>query len=261
MIMIQLPELIGKILQDLSIVGIQPTAEHTYTDPARNCTIHDPDRIRKVLTVFFIQLESALQGRSCTLHWDYREGTLHATLPTSLPPEQESVITRTRVSLQCLGGTLTLEQQGYFLTLPIEPSSNDILRAPLEAPFREFPKNSIGYMSKDDQLIFNPAVLQQACPDEEFSHQLFEEFLLRCKDLLVELEHQITLGEDLVKIHRIAHSIKGGGLNVGAFRLAEVARWIEQQAKAGSTEGLQKALKYLKDEERLLESVFRDYYG
>jgi len=268
MIIIQLPELIGKIQNDLSAVGIQPTIQHTYTDPAKGCTIHDPDRIAQVLTVFFIQLESALQGRSCALQWDYQGGTLSATLQGIFPSERETVLSRTRVSLQCIGGTLTLEQEGCQLTLPlptIPPPSRyppkDPLEAFLETSSIEPLKNLTGNTSEGKHPIFDPTILQQACPDEEFSQQLLEDFLSHCKTLLLELEHLINHGEDLVKIHRIAHSIKGGGLNVGAFRLAEVARWMEQQAKAGKTEGLQKALHLLKDEELLLECAYREYYG
>jgi len=268
MIMIQLPELVGKIQNDLSAVGIQPTILHAYTDPAKRCTIHDPDRIAKVLTIFLLQLESALQGSSCALQWDYREGTLSATLQGRFPPERETVLTRTRVSLQCLGGTLTVEQEGCQLTLPlptIPPPSSYTPKNPLEAFLEPAslkpPKNLTGRASEGTPSIFDPTVLQQACPDEEFSQQLLEDFLSHCKTLLLELEHLITHGEDLVKIHRIAHSIKGGGMNVGAFRLAEVARWMEQQAKAGRTEGLQEALNCLKDEELLLESAYREYYG
>lgn len=277
MVMIQLPELVGKILTDLSAVGIQTAIEHQYALPAQQCTIPDPDRIAKVLTVFFIQLESALQGNSCTLQWDYRERTLSATLQGKFPKEMDTLFSRTRTSLHCIGGTLTVEQKGCFLALPLDmifslPNrpEKDSLTAysvapplkPSKEPFENLSESPLEAIQLDRQNpVFDPAVLQQACPDQEFSQQLMEEFLYHCEVLLLELEHLITQGEDLVKIHRIAHSIKGGGLNIGAFRLSEVARWMEQQAKAGTVEGLLIALNHLKDEERLLAYEYREHYG
>lgn len=242
--MIHLPELIGKIHTDLSGVGIHPPLEHRYTPNARHCPIQDPDRISKALSVFLIQLEYALEGRSCTLEWEYREGILSVSLLGTLPAGMDALFSRTRTSLHCLGGTLTLEHGSCFLAIPLSGI-----------------KPSDSLTPEQGNPIFDPAVLHQACPDEEYSQQLMEEFLSHNKTLLLELEHLITQGEDLVKIHRLVHSIKGGGLNIGAFRLAQVARWMEQQAKVGSREGLLEALHQLREEVKRLESAYREYYG
>jgi HPt (histidine-containing phosphotransfer) domain-containing protein len=252
---IQLPELVDRILQDLDAVGIHPSLEHRYTPEARLCTIPDPDRIAKVFSVFLLQLESALQGTPCSLRWDYQEGVLVANLVGNLPQDLNSLLARSRTSLQCLGGTLTFEPESCSLILPLGIVPPPTLDTPVQC-------NTV--LARQNP-VFDPAVLQQACPDEEFSQQLIEEFLSRCKLLLQELEHLVlqgkNRGEDLAKIHRIAHSMKGGGWNVGALRLAEVARWMEQQARSGRIENLQETLNHLKEEERLLESTYREHYG
>ncbi len=271
MVMIQLPALIEKILFELSAVGIHPSLTHQYAPSTLRCIVQDPDRMAMALAVFFSQLETVLQGSPCTLQWNYREGALTATLKGDFPPTS-SMVARIRTSLRCIGGTLTVEKEGYLLTLPIDPSQPSYTPSPKkptgspEVSAIGSSKDETGQLSEAPPLdgqnsIFDSSVLQQACPDGEFSQQIMEGFLSHCRTLLLELEHLISHGEDLVKIHRIAHSIKGGGLNVGAFRLAEVARWMEQKARGGRWEGLEKALELLKEEESLLESAYRKHYG
>lgn len=270
----RLPELVDQILHDLSSLGFPVPIRNQYEPPVRECILQDPDRIAKVFTVFFMQLLSGRKGNSCSLQWDYREGILSVILLEPCSPEMEASFSHTRTSLQCLGGTLSFENERCLLTLPLA-SSPYPGRDPSGSPSREFFEAPAPHPSKDvaapwfkaahpdsQEPVFDPAVLQQACPDEAFSRQLMEEFLSHCRNHLQELEQLITQGNpvDLVKLHRIAHSIKGGGLNVGALRLAKVARWMEQQAKGGALEGIENALTRLKEEESLLESNYRKYY-
>jgi HPt (histidine-containing phosphotransfer) domain-containing protein len=273
MSIIRLPELVDQILHDLSSLGFPIPIQNQYEPAAEQCTLQDPERIAKVLTVFFMQLESARKGCFSRLKWDYREGILSATLLEPCSPEMEGSFINTRTSLHCLGGTLSFEKGHLLLTLPT--SNQQSARGPSKDPSKEFSDapplqpldDSATYRLEGSHLekgtsVFDPDVLKQACPDEEFSRQLMEEFLSHCRNHLQELEHLLTDEHplDLVKIHRIAHSIKGGGLNVGAFRLAEAARSMEQQAKAGMIGSLEKALTRLKEEERLLESIYREHY-
>ena len=274
MSIIRLPELIDQILHDLSSLGFPILIRNQYEPPAEQCTLQDPDRISQILTVFFMQLESSRKVSSYRLEWDYREGVLSATLLGKFSPEMENSFIHTRTSLQCLGGTLSFEKEGVLFTLPLTSSQKPSMD-PSKGPSREFSEapplqpldDSATYRLEGSHLekgksVFDPEVLQKACPDEEFSRQLMEEFLSHCRNHLQELEHLLTDEHplDLVKIHRIAHSIKGGGLNVGALRLAEAARSMEQQAKAGMLGSLENALSRLKDEESLLESIYREQY-
>lgn len=72
--------------------------------------------------------------------------------------------------------------------------------------------------------------------DPGLLRELLEYFLEVMPAQLDDLQSSVAAG-DLADVDLQAHSIKGGAANVGAVRVAALARDLEQRAKSGTLDG------------------------
>jgi HPt (histidine-containing phosphotransfer) domain-containing protein len=70
--------------------------------------------------------------------------------------------------------------------------------------------------------------------DAEFVGDIVDTYLADAPLQLTGMEAALAAG-DLVTLGRLAHTLKGNSRNVGATALAETARQLEEQARAGDT--------------------------
>ncbi len=61
---------------------------------------------------------------------------------------------------------------------------------------------------------------------------------------------------DLTVLHRAAHTIKGGALNIGAALISETALRIENKARQGGLEAVQKSLQELQHQRGEISNYF-----
>lgn len=91
-------------------------------------------------------------------------------------------------------------------------------------------------MSTDNQLpIFDPATLQQLKElvdgdDASFLRDLYESYLTTARENIQLLKDE----SDPTVLRRAAHTLKGSSLNVGAARVADLCKQLEQTLVAQS---------------------------
>ena len=79
-------------------------------------------------------------------------------------------------------------------------------------------------------------LLEMVGDDPEFVAELVDTYLADARDLLAEMGTAADSG-DAEAMLRPAHTLKGNSLNLGATRLAEISRGLEEQARRGSLDG------------------------
>ncbi len=79
--------------------------------------------------------------------------------------------------------------------------------------------------------------LQELPNPEEMVPRIVSVFLREAENLIVEAREALA-ADDLVRVARAAHSLRGSGSFVGAVRLTEEARLLEQQADRQERAGL-----------------------
>lgn len=227
-------DLCRKILEDFSGLGTEnPERVHNeYTPEARTFVPQDPHSLSRFLYLFFGEALFQYPG-SFHLHWKYVRGNLHLRMDGPF---------NIRDSLLPL-----FQDLGVIIKKYPDHTLELILPAPEASP----PDTS-----QEEKNIFDPSVLEDAYPDPELCVQVVEGFLDRCESLLKELEC-LEPSKDLAIIHRIAHSIKGGGLNIGARNLADTARELEYRTKAGTILNLKNEVEALRKELSLLKTVYK----
>ncbi|KAA3609516.1 MAG: Hpt domain-containing protein [Planctomycetota bacterium] len=93
--------------------------------------------------------------------------------------------------------------------------------------------------------------------DADELSELFEEYFAELPERLQELRDALSVG-DSSPVNQIAHTLKGSSGNLGASAVQEVARGIEEQAKAGTLEQVGGLLDQLDIElERLRQALER----
>ncbi|HEY3334904.1 MAG TPA: Hpt domain-containing protein [Candidatus Limnocylindrales bacterium] len=70
--------------------------------------------------------------------------------------------------------------------------------------------------------------------DPEFVGEIVDAYLADAPEQVRGMTEALAMG-DLVTLGRHAHTLKGNSRNVGATALAEIARGLEEQARAGDT--------------------------
>ena len=91
----------------------------------------------------------------------------------------------------------------------------------------------------DDGPLDRPtydALLKMVGGDQEFVDELVDTYLADAVDQLAGLDAAVAAG-DVAALVRPAHSLKSSSLNVGALRLGEVARRLEEQGRDGRFDG------------------------
>ncbi|MEW6755958.1 MAG: Hpt domain-containing protein, partial [Candidatus Latescibacterota bacterium] len=123
------------------------------------------------------------------------------------------------------------------------PQTEETAKAPAAAP--------------DTTPRFDRAgLLRRVLDDEEVAREVVTEFLADTPGQLAALRQAIATGQpDAVR--QAAHSVKGATANLGGVRMAEVARALEQAARAGDLAPAADLLAELEDELRLLGEQMR----
>lgn len=122
-----------------------------------------------------------------------------------------------------------LIQAIHRLLSPQGTSPQPQAELPFEAP--DIKDKFIAKFRKDEKPILDmDALIQEHDGDEEITRILIDGFLSSTDQLLNELPTDLQR-EQLSEIHRKAHSIKGGALNIFASELAQASAMLEGQAK------------------------------
>ena len=82
----------------------------------------------------------------------------------------------------------------------------------------------------DSEAIENLRALGDEMEDDSFLKEVIEIYLSDTPNRLAEIDECFVSG-DAVKLNRAAHSIKGSSANLGAKKVIEVARRIEENSK------------------------------
>jgi hypothetical protein len=75
-------------------------------------------------------------------------------------------------------------------------------------------------------------MLSMVGDDPEFVGDIVDTYLADAPAQLTGMHEALEAG-DLATLGRLAHTLKGNSLNVGATALAEIARTLEEQARRG----------------------------
>jgi HPt (histidine-containing phosphotransfer) domain-containing protein len=104
-------------------------------------------------------------------------------------------------------------------------------------------------MSQNSLLpIFDPQTLEQLFElvdgdDASFLLDLFESYLTTARESIETLRQ--ASDHDLLR--RAAHTLKGSSLNVGASRVADLCKVLEQQLRADQTQDLAAQVERIED--------------
>ena len=79
-------------------------------------------------------------------------------------------------------------------------------------------------------------MLKMVGDDADFVGDIVDTYLEDAPAQVAGMEEALSAG-DLPTLGRHAHTLKGNSLNVGATTLAEIARGLEEQARAGDGAG------------------------
>ncbi|HEU0245053.1 MAG TPA: Hpt domain-containing protein [Candidatus Limnocylindrales bacterium] len=77
-------------------------------------------------------------------------------------------------------------------------------------------------------------MLDMVGDDPEFVGEVVDAYLADAPDQVTGMTEALAAG-DVVTLGRHAHTLKGNSRNVGATTLAEIARSLEESARAGDT--------------------------
>lgn len=113
-------------------------------------------------------------------------------------------------------------------------------------------------MARNSELpIFDPATLEQLGElidgdDTSFLSDLFESYLATAQDSIRSLRDDT----DQEILRRAAHTLKGSSLNVGAARVADLCKHLENQLRARRPEDLSAQIDQI---EKKVQQVHENY--
>lgn len=84
-----------------------------------------------------------------------------------------------------------------------------------------------------DKTILNQFIGSGDPEDKKFYRDLFDQFYIDTKKILDKIENDLV-NENFNNIKSEAHAIKGMALNVGAFRVSQIAVELENSAEDNS---------------------------
>ena len=87
----------------------------------------------------------------------------------------------------------------------------------------------------DYDAIENLRALGDEMEDDTFLKEVIEIYLSDTPNRLAEIDQCLVSG-DAVRLNRAAHSIKGSSANLGAKKVIEVARRMEEKSKDSLTD-------------------------
>jgi HPt (histidine-containing phosphotransfer) domain-containing protein len=94
--------------------------------------------------------------------------------------------------------------------------------------------------------------------DEAFVVDLIETYLGDAGTQVEAIEAAIESG-DAESLVRPAHTLKSASLTVGAMRLGELARSVEQRARSGEAAGMDREASAVRDEWQAANAALRDW--
>jgi HPt (histidine-containing phosphotransfer) domain-containing protein len=96
-------------------------------------------------------------------------------------------------------------------------------------------------MTADGALVLDPAVIAElraaTGDDDEFITELIESYLAEGQANVDSLS-AAAAQSDLAVFTRAAHTLKSTSATIGAMRLSELCRGLEEAARSGRTDGL-----------------------
>jgi signal transduction histidine kinase/ActR/RegA family two-component response regulator len=105
-------------------------------------------------------------------------------------------------------------------------------------------------------VIDRSIVVERLGGDEDLYVELWDLFLDNVPQLMRQLEEALSR-RDLPVLERVAHTLKGASVNVGAAAIQRISAQAEQAAKDGDWNGIQGLYEGLKGEIRKLQSLSR----
>jgi HPt (histidine-containing phosphotransfer) domain-containing protein len=87
-----------------------------------------------------------------------------------------------------------------------------------------------------DQALDYERVEEATGGDPEFVRELMDLFMEDARERVEELRSAVT-GQDADAVARSAHKLKGSSSNVGAMRVSELAKILEDRGRAGDVSG------------------------
>jgi HPt (histidine-containing phosphotransfer) domain-containing protein len=104
-----------------------------------------------------------------------------------------------------------------------------------------------------DQSVL--ATLQEVMEDEYST--LLEVFLQDSEARIVRIRHLMAqVPVDLLEVSMTAHSFKGSSSNMGAMRLVELCRELEDRTRERQVDGLARLLASVEDEYSIVRRLF-----
>ncbi len=90
--------------------------------------------------------------------------------------------------------------------------------------------------------------------------QVVHRFLTNVADMEREMRHAVE-GKDAASLERAAHSLKGSSGTIGAGRLRQICRRLEDGAEKGTVDGAQDGLEELRREARRIRRQLCQHLG
>jgi HPt (histidine-containing phosphotransfer) domain-containing protein len=105
----------------------------------------------------------------------------------------------------------------------------------------------IGKARSSEDLPLDMDGMMEDFEDPNLCRYIIREYLDKREEYLQQIARGVTK-EDFSAVHRAAHSIKGGAMNLRARRLSLAARKLEEQAKARRLEDADRLIGELREE-------------
>ncbi len=115
-----------------------------------------------------------------------------------------------------------------------------------------YPSSFILYPSLDAEVVASLRDLA-AATDASLLDQIFKSFVGDGEARVLRLQHAVE-SEDAIELRQAAHAFKGASGNIGAHRIAEIARQLQVLGEAGSVEGAAALVAALRSEFALVRA-------
>ena len=125
------------------------------------------------------------------------------------------------------------------------------------APVAPPPAPALEAGQDDSPLLDHEALYGRVLGDRDLAQVLTEAFLEELPERLGELREAVR-AEDMKKVKRGAHTLKGSAANLGAVRLTRSLLATETAAEAGDAQAVRRLLAVVEEQARLTTEVMRD---
>lgn len=248
---IDIPTLMRSTADSLETDGLVPPGRiRIGAVPSSPAVLYgDPDGIRNLLLLVLVSAEEPDSGGPVEFSAAYEREpdglrivfTVRAArfgFGADEPGRLYEGISCTRRSAQERIGTGTVDLEVLRCSIPVRTANET-------APFR----SSDGGPGHDPPFSFE--AIAGELQDRSAARNIVTEYLEYLDEQFTRLRDAIARG-DAVSVHREAHSIKGGAMNIRAERLQRLARTLELEASSGRLENAREMLENMKEARREL---------